>query len=47
MRMIADGSGTVCLGLDCEVNLLTTNVKIQILLSCPHRFIEAVVGRNC
>ena len=29
------------------LNPLNPNIKIQFLLSCPHTFIIAVVGRNC
>ena len=30
-----------------RVNPLNPNIKIHFLLSCPHTFIIAVVGRNC
>ena len=30
-----------------HLNALNPNIKIQLLLCCPHKFILAVVGRSC
>ena len=38
---------TIFQPVHCPFNLLNPNIKIQFLLSRPHTFIIAVVGRSC
>ena len=37
----------ICLGDSAMLNPLSPNIKIQILLSCPHTFLIDVEWRSC